>query len=151
MAGIYAWYVANSAATFDESPRSAAAWAALAARQADLGLPFLVAESAGEIAGYAYAGPWRGRTGYRYTVEDSIFVAADRTGQGIGRQLLSQLISACGQAGLRQMIAVVAATEDRSSVLLHEALGFVQAGRLHEVGFKHGRWIDTIMLQRGLG
>jgi len=138
-------------ATFDETPRLAEAWAALADRQADLGLPFLVAESAGQVTGYAYAGPWRGRPGYRYSVEDSIFVAADRTGQGTGRQLLSQLISACGHAGMRQMIAVIAVADDRSSVRLHEALGFAQAGRLHAVGYKHGQWIDTIMLQRALG
>jgi L-amino acid N-acyltransferase YncA len=143
--------VANSVATFDETPRPADAWTALASRQADLGLPFLVAESAGQIAGYAYAAPWRSRAGYRYSVEDSIFVAPDCTGQGTGRTLLSQLITRCERAGQRQMIAVIAATPDESSVRLHAALGFAMAGRLHAVGYKHGQWIDTILMQRPLG
>jgi L-amino acid N-acyltransferase YncA len=138
-------------ATFDETPRSADAWAALASRQADLGLPFLVAESAGQIAGYAYAGPWRSRAGYRYSVEDSIFVAPDQIGQGTGTSLLSQLITRCEQAGLHQMVAVIAATPDESSVRLHAALGFAMAGRLRAVGYKNGQWIDTILMQRALG
>jgi L-amino acid N-acyltransferase YncA len=151
VASIYAWYVANSVATFDETPRSAEAWTALLDRQADLGLPFVVAQTAGRIAGYGYAGPWRSRAGYRYTVEDSIFVAPDLTGQGAGRSMLSQLVAACEQAGMRQMVAVIAATQDPSSVLLHEALGFGHAGRLYAVGFKNGQWIDTILMQRALG
>jgi L-amino acid N-acyltransferase YncA len=143
--------VANTVATFDETPRSAAAWTALASRQADRGLPFLVAESADQIAGYAYAGPWRSRAGYRHSVEDSIFVAPDQTGQGTGKRLLSQLIAGCEQAGQRQMIAVIAATPDESSVRLHMALGFGVAGRLRDVGYKQGQWIDTILMQRALG
>jgi phosphinothricin acetyltransferase len=138
-------------ATFDETPRPADAWTALASQQADLGLPFLVAESAGQIAGYAYARPWRSRAGYRYSVEDSIFVAPDQTGQGIGRGLLGRLITGCQQAGQRQMIAVIAATPDDSSVRLHAAHGFAMAGRLRAVGYKHGQWIDTILMQRAIG
>lgn len=147
---IFNWYVANSVATFEESPRALAEWTRLTDELSALELPFLVADDDGEVAGYAYAGPWRRKPAYQATVEDSVFIAPGRTGQGIGRLLLTELLSACTAAGLRQVIAVIADAEADASIRLHEASGFRFAGRLTKVGFKHGRWIDTLLMQRTL-
>ena len=148
---IFAWYAVNSVATFEEAGRSQADWEALAAELDGLGVPFLVAEAGGAIAGYAYAGPWRRKPAYRATVEDSVFIAPDHTGHGIGRLLLTELISACASARVRQVIAVIADSGAEASVRLHEKCGFAHAGRLVDVGFKHGRWIDTVLMQRSIG
>jgi L-amino acid N-acyltransferase YncA len=148
VSGIFAWYVEHSVATFEESPREVSEWSALLARLDELELPFLVAEADGVIGGYAYASPWRGKPAYRHTVEDSVFVAHDRVGQGMGRLLLGDLLDRCAKSGVRQMIAVIAETGQPNSVALHETFGFTVAGRLKEVGYKHGRWIDTLMMQR---
>ncbi len=115
-----------------------------------LGLPFLVAEADGGIAGYAYASPWRQKPAYRYTVEDSVFVAHDLTGKGTGRLLLGGLLSACSASGARQVIAVIADSDDPASTALHTAFGFAEAGRLEHVGYKQRRWIDTLLMQRSL-
>ena len=115
-----------------------------------LELPFLVAEADGEIAGYAYASPWRQKPAYRYTVEDSVFVAHDLTGRGTGRLLLGGLLSSCSASGARQVIAVIADGDDPASAALHAAFGFAEAGRLEHVGYKHGQWIDTLLMQRSL-
>jgi L-amino acid N-acyltransferase YncA len=147
---IFAWYAINSVATFAEDRRSDREWQDLRAVLADRNLPFLVAESDGVIAGYAYAAPWRSRPAYRHSVEDSVFVATGRTGQGIGRALLTGLLAGSAAAGARQMIAVIADTGDDASARLHAACGFRQAGRLSAVGYKHGRWIDTLLMQRSL-
>jgi L-amino acid N-acyltransferase YncA len=147
---IFAWYAINSVATFAEGPRSDREWQDLRAILADRGLPFLVAESDGAIAGYAYASPWRSRPAYRHSVEDSVFVAPGRTGQGVGRALLTHLLAASAAAGARQMIAVIADTGDDASERLHARCGFRQAGHLSAVGYKHGRWIDTLLMQRSL-
>lgn len=115
------------------------------------GLPYVVAESDGVIVGYAYAGPYRLRPAYRFTVEDSIYVRAGREGQGIGRLLLDALIRACENTGARQMIAVIGDAANVSSVRLHEAAGFARAGLLTSVGWKFGRWLDVVLMQRILG
>ena len=155
-------------ATFEKAPRSAAAWSTLAADLAGLGLPFLVAEAeaggaipdgalpggalpGGSIAGYAYAGPWRNKPAYRATVEDSIFIAPAQTGRGIGKLLLTGLITACAGAGVRQMVAVIADSGATASIALHESCGFTRAGRLVDVGYKHGQWISTVLMQRAVG
>ncbi|HSR84934.1 MAG TPA: GNAT family N-acetyltransferase [Streptosporangiaceae bacterium] len=155
-------------ATFEQAPRSAAAWSRLAADLAGLGLPFLVAEAeadgaipggaipggaipGGAIAGYAYAGPWRNKPAYRATVEDSIFIAPAQTGRGIGKLLLTDLITACAGAGARQMVAVMADSGATASIALHESCGFTRAGRLVDVGYKHGQWISTVFMQRAVG
>jgi L-amino acid N-acyltransferase YncA len=151
VAGIFGWYAVNSLATFEEAPRPRSEWARHAGELAERGLPFLVAETGGEIAGYAYAGPWRRKPAYRLTVEDSVFVAPGRTGSGTGRSLLTALLAHCAEAGLRQVIAVIADTGEPASVGLHLACGFTHAGRLTGVGFKQGRWIDTLLMQRTLG
>ncbi len=146
--GIFAHYVTTSAATFEETPPAAADWQHKLAGLRELGLPFLVAEAGGEVAGYAYASQWRPKPAYRHTVEDSVYLAPGWTGKGLGRLLLTALLAQCAQAGARQMIAVIADTGAGASVALHRACGFTDAGRLTAVGFKHGRWLDTILMQR---
>jgi L-amino acid N-acyltransferase YncA len=150
VAEIFAWYVRHTLTTFEEAPRSAGEWDEVRVFLNDLGLPFLVAESDGGIAGYTYASPWRRKPGYRHTVEDSVFVAHGLTGRGIGRLLLGGLLSACASSGARQMIAVIADTGDQASAALHRAFGFIDAGRLRQVGYKQDRWIDTLLMQRSL-
>ena len=151
VADIFAHYVWNTAATFEEIPPTVADWHRRLDDLAGLGLPFLVARAGGEVAGYAYAGPWRRKPAYRHTVEDSVYLAADRTGQGLGRALLGPLLTRCADAGVRQVVAVIADAGADASVALHRSLGFVDAGRLTAVGRKHGRWIDTVLMQRDLG
>ncbi len=150
VADIFAHYVWNTAATFEETPPTVADWRRRLDDLAGLGLPFLVARTGGEVAGYAYASPWRRKPAYRHTVEDSVYLAADRTGQGLGRALLGPLLTRCADAGLRQVIAVIADAGADASVALHRSFGFVGAGRLTAVGHKHGAWIDTVLMQRDL-
>jgi L-amino acid N-acyltransferase YncA len=147
---IFGWYAVNSMATFEETPRSDGAWDELRVATASRELPFLVAEADGAVCGYAYAAPWRGKPAYRHTVEDSVFIAPGLTGHGIGRKLLTELLTAAAAAGARQMIAVIADTGDAASTGLHAACGFAPAGRLRSVGYKHGQWIDTLLMQREL-
>ncbi|MGA8002962.1 MAG: N-acetyltransferase family protein [Pseudolabrys sp.] len=114
--------------------------------------PYLTAEVAGVVCGYAYAGPYRARPAYRWTVEDSVYIASDMHGRGIGRALLKALIETSEARGFRQMIAVIGdSTKQASSVGLHAALGFQHVGILLDVGFKHGRWLDSVLMQRALG
>jgi len=150
IAGIFARYVVESVATFEEVPPTVAHWRQRLDDLASRPLPFLVAEVGGEVAGYAYASPWRPKPAYRYTVENTVYVAPEWTGIGLGRLLLDELLAQCAQVGVRQMIAVVADTGDPTSAALHYACGFVEAGRLRAVGRKHDRWIDTLLLQRDL-
>ncbi|UED83836.1 GNAT family N-acetyltransferase [Streptomyces profundus] len=158
VAEIYAHYVAHTVATFDEQPPALDAWRIRLADAGERGLPFLVAETvaetageiAGEIAGYAYAGPWRPKPAYRHTVEDSVYLAPGRTGNGLGGLLLAALITGATEAGARQMVAVIADGGGRTSVGLHRRLGFAEVGRLVGVGHKHGRWVDTLLMQRPL-
>ncbi len=150
VAGIFAWYIQHTVTTFEEIPRPVQKWDELRILLDDLGLPFLVAEVDGRIAGYTYASPWRSKPAYRHTIEDSVFVAHDLTGQGIGRLLLGKLLSSCSDVGMRQVIAVIADTGDEASTGLHRTFGFADAGRLKQVGYKQGRWIDTLLMQRSL-
>jgi len=148
---IYAHHVRYGLATFEEEPPDVAE---LARRRAELlarGLPHLVAELDGAVAGYAYAGPYRPRPAYRHTVEDSVYLAPEHIGRGVGRALLAQLIFACTAAGYRQMIAVIGDSANAPSIGLHAALGFREVGLLRAVGFKLGRWVDTVLMQRALG
>ena len=117
----------------------------------EAGLPYLVAEdSDGRIVGYAYAGTYRPRPAYGSTVENSVYVAAEARGRGIGRALLSELIDRCRDAGKREMIAIIGDSANYGSIALHRALGFDDAGVLRDVGRKHGRWLDTVLMQRAL-
>jgi len=150
VAGIFAHYVTGSLVTFEETPPALADWRRRLDDLAGLGLPFLVARTGGQVAGYAYASPWRPKPAYRHTVEDSVYLAADRTGRGLGRALLGPLLTRCADAGVRQVVAVIADAGSEASVALHRSFGFVDAGRLTAVGHKHGAWIDTVLMQRDL-
>lgn len=150
VAAIFGHYVTTSVATFEQVPPAATHWQGVHAELSSRGLPFLVAAAGGEVVGYAYAAPWRAKPAYRGTVEDSVYVAPGRTGRGVGRQLLTALLDESRKAGVEQVIAVIADTGDPASTALHQSCGFVAAGRLRQVGRKHGRVLDTLLLQRQL-
>lgn len=148
---IYAHHVLHGLASFEEEPPD---MEELGRRRADVlgrGMPHLVAERDGLVLGFAYAGPYRLRRAYRFTVEDSIYVAEDCRGMGVGRTLLSVLIERTTAAGCRQMIAVIGDSGNAASIGVHASLGFTQAGLLRSVGFKFGRWVDCVLMQRPLG
>lgn len=147
IAEIYAHYVAASVATFELDAPDRTEWARRFGAITDAGLPFLVTERDGQLAGYAYCAPWKTRPAYRATVEDSVYVAPWAVGRGCGTELITALLEACRNAGLREVIAVIADAGDPASVALHHRFGFVDAGRLTRVGYKHERWIDTLLLQ----
>jgi L-amino acid N-acyltransferase YncA len=115
------------------------------------GLPYVVAEDAGRVVGYSHAGTYRPRPGYRFTVENSVYVAPDRQGQRIGGALLPPLIERCEQAGCRLMVAVIGDSANLASIRLHERCGFRHAGLLPAIGWKHGRWLDSVLMVRPLG
>ena len=148
---IYAHHVRHSVASFEETPPDVDELRARRDAVLRHGLPYLVAEYDGRIAGYAYATPYRTRSAYRHTIEDSIYIDDAQRGRGIGRALLAALIAGCETGPWREMIAVIADGGTGGSTSLHRALGFEPAGLLKAVGFKHGRWIDTALLQRPLG
>ena len=147
---IYAHHVLHGAASFEEEPPPLAE---MQRRRADVigrGLPYLVAEIDGRVAGYSYASPYRARPAYRYTLENSVYVDPARPRAGIGRALLAGLIARCGAGEWQQMIAVIGDSANAPSIGLHAALGFRRVGTLHAVGFKFGRWIDSVLMQRAL-
>ncbi|AWK85585.1 GNAT family N-acetyltransferase [Azospirillum thermophilum] len=148
---IYAHHVLTGLASFEETPPDRAE---LVRRREDVlarGLPYLVAELDGRVVGFAYAGPYRLRSAYRFAVEDSIYVDPALVGQGVGRALLTALIDRTTAAGFRQMIAVIGDSANSGSIALHGRCGFRQVGVLQAVGFKFGRWVDSILMQRPLG
>ncbi len=148
---IYAHWVLYGTGTFEEKPPPIEEMAARRQRTLDEGLPFLVAEVDGAVVGYAYAAVYRGRSAYRFTVEDSIYIHPDHLRAGAGRALLQALIDACEQAGKRQMVACIGDNANEPSIRLHEHFGFRPAGVLRSVGFKFGLWLDTVRMQRQLG
>lgn len=149
IAAIYAWHVANGTATFDTEAPDGGAWAEKLADFAVRGFPFLVAERGEGVIAFAYAARFRDRAAYAHTCEDSIYVAHDARGRGIGYGLLRALIAAAQGAGFEQMIAVIGGGEP-ASVALHGKCGFVHAGRMRNVGKKFGRLLDTVYMQRDL-
>ena len=151
IAAIYAHHVLHGLATFELVPPDAAEMRRRRAHVLALGLPYLVAEIDGRIAGYAYAAPYRERPAYRYTLEDSIYIDREMVGRGAGRALLDALIAACARAGYRQLVAVIGDSANQASIGVHAACGFKYAGRLTSVGFKFGRWVDGVFMQRELG
>ena len=151
VAGIYRGYVLDGLASFETDPPSAGEMDLRRQGIQQGGLPYYVAELDGVVAGYAYAGRYRARAAYRYTVEDSIYVSPDWGGRGIGFALLSALIERCTTLGYRQMLAVIGDSANDASVRLHEKAGFRKVGLLPSVGFKLGRWIDAVLMQRSLG
>ncbi len=148
---IYAHHVTHGLGTFEETPPGAEEMAARRLAIVERGLPHLVAEADGRILGYAYAGPYRPRPAYRYTVEDSVYVAPEAVRHGVGRALLTALIEFCEAGPWRQMVAVIGDRGNTASIALHAALGFHEAGHLRAVGFKLGRWVDVVIMQRALG
>jgi phosphinothricin acetyltransferase len=148
---IYAHHVLHGLASFEEAPPQSEEIGRRRAAILAQGLPYLVAEREERVVGYCYAGPFRPRIGYRFTLEDSIYIDAAEVGRGIGRRLLQPLIAQCTELGYRQMVAVIGGRETVASIRLHEALGFTHMGVLEAVGFKFGRWVDTVLMQRALG
>ena len=151
LVAIYADAVLNGCASFEIDPPDETEMAARLARIVGGGLPWLVAEVDGRVAGYAYAGPYRPRPAYRHTLENSVYVDPADKGLGLGRRLLEALIEATTALGCRQMIAVIGDSANAASIGLHTALGFAPAGVLRSVGWKHGRWLDSVLMQRALG
>ena len=148
---LYVHYVLHSLATFEETPPTFDDILARRRASVDLGLPYLVAEVGGAIAGFAYAGLYRSRPAYRYAIEDSVYVADGQTRRGIGSALLGELIARCERGPWRQILAVVGDSTNAGSIALHRRFGFELVGTLRSVGLKHGQWVDTPILQRGLG
>jgi L-amino acid N-acyltransferase YncA len=151
IAGIYAHAVRFGTASFELEPPDEAEMAQRQRAIVDAGYPYLVAEIDGAVLGYAYAGPYRARPAYRRSVENSIYVAPEAQRRGIGRALLDALIAEAERRGFRQMIAVIGDSAQLASIELHRAAGFRLIGTLEAVGFKHGRWLDTVLMQRTLG
>ena len=149
IAAIYAHHVLHGTASYDMEPPSETDTLAKIRRISGASWPFLVAEVDGNLAGYAYATQLRDRAGYRYTAEDSIYIHPDLTARGIGKALLGELLRQSAARGFRTMIAVVGGA-DPASMALHASLGFATVGRLKSVGFKFGRWLDTVYMQRDL-
>lgn len=151
IAAIYAHHVRHGDASFEIDPPSTEEMRRRYTGIAAKGLPYLVADDAAAVCGYAYAGPYRPRAAYRDTVENSVYLRPDFVGRGIGAMLLGALIAECEALGLRQMVAVVGDSANGASIRLHERLGFRHVGVLRAVGHKHGRWLDSVLLQRALG
>ena len=150
LAAIYGDAVLHGYGTFEEVAPTAADMDGRRRAVQDQGLPYLVAELDGQVLGFAYAAPFRPRAAYRYTLEDSVYVAPDAKGKGVGRAVLSAVIAACEKLGVRQLMAVIGDSENAGSIGLHRALGFEQTGVGHSVGFKHGRWVDIVHMQKPL-
>ncbi|VCU71511.1 N-acyltransferase YncA [Pigmentiphaga humi] len=148
---IYAFHVLHGIASFEEAPPSAEDMRARRQAVLALGLPYLVAEQAGSILGYSYAGPYRARPAYRHTIENSVYVRDGAGGRGIGMALLQALLARCHAGPWRQMIAVIGDSDNAGSISLHRKAGFAHVGVMRSVGFKHGRWVDTVIMQLPLG
>ena len=148
---IYAHHVLHGLASFEVEPPSLAEMRARFEAITAGGHPYLVAVDGEAVLGYAYASAYRTRPGYRYTVEDSVYVSPGLVGRGIGRQLLARLVDECARRGYRQMLAVIGDSANAASIELHRACGFAHSGTLRSVGFKFGRWVDSVLMQRGLG
>jgi phosphinothricin acetyltransferase len=151
IAAIYAHHVRFGTASFETEPPSVEDTMRRRAAIVDTGHPYLVADMSGEVLGYAYAGTYRPRAAYRNTVENSIYLHPDRVGRGIGKRLLPALIAACEAGGYRQMVAVVGDSSNQASIRLHQRCGFRLVGTLESVGYKLGRWLDSVFLQLTLG
>ena len=148
---IYAHHVTHGSGSFEHEPPSLQDMTQRHANVSELGLPWLVASLDNDVLGFAYAGQFRPRPGFRYLVEDSVYIGADHMGHGLGVALLAELIRCCEQAGKRQMLAVIGDSANAGSIALHARLGFSHTGLLKASGWKHGRWLDTVLMQRPLG
>lgn len=148
---VYAWNVEHGSGTFELDPPPLAE---MTRRREDVlgkGLPWLVAERAGTVLGYAYANHFRPRPAYRFALEDSVYLAPDVRGQGLGRLLLAELLARCEALGARQMFAVIGDSDNAASIAVHRSLGFAGVGVMRSAGWKFERWLDVVIMQRGLG
>ncbi len=148
---IYAEHVLGGLASFEDVPPDVAEMARRRAAVLELRLPYRVAEYEGTVKGFAYAGPYRHRPAYRYSLENSVYVAPDALRLGLGRLLLEDLIERCTALGYRQMVAIIGDSANEASITLHARLGFETMGVLKSVGFKFDRWVDSVIMQRPLG
>lgn len=148
---IYAHHVMTGLASFEEIAPDLAEMTRRFTALVEAGFPYLVAELDGRVVGYSYCGPYRPRPAYRYSVENSVYLAPSSAGRGIGRLLLSALIERATALGKRQMVAVIGDSANHASIGLHQALGFRRVGVIEGAGFKHGRWVDSVLMQRALG
>jgi L-amino acid N-acyltransferase YncA len=151
IAAIYGYHVLHGFASFEEVPPDSDELASRRRDILDRGLPYLVAERSGRVLGYCYASPYRLRSAYRFTVEDSIYIDQAEVGRGLGRALLATALDRCAELGYRQMIAVIGGSDTWPSIRLHAALGFTRVGVLPALGFKFGNWVDIVLMQRALG
>ena len=148
---IYAYQVLHGLASFEEEAPPLAEMRRRFEDVTGCGLPYLVAEDNGEVQGYGYCALYRARSAYRFTLEDSIYVKHGQQGKGIGRALLAELIVRCEALNYRQIIAVIGDSANAASIAVHASLGFVRAGNLRSTGYKFGRWVDSVLMQRPLG
>jgi L-amino acid N-acyltransferase YncA len=151
IAAIYGYHVLHGLASFEEIPPEPGEIARRRLDVLSLGLPYLVAERSNHVLGYCYAAPYRSRSAYRFTLEDSIYVDPSEVGRGLGRTLLTRLLDGCTELGYRQMVAVIGGSDTWPSLRLHARLGFTRIGVLPAVGFKFGHWVDIVLMQRALG
>jgi phosphinothricin acetyltransferase len=148
---IYSHHVLHGTGTFETTPPSADD---MATRRADVlakGLPYLVLEEAGQIAGFAYCNWFKPRPAYRFSAEDSVYLAADSSGKGWGRLLLAELAAQAERVGVRKLIAVIGDSANAGSIGVHQSLGFTHVGVLRACGWKFGRWLDVVMMEKALG
>jgi len=148
---IYAHHVLNGLASFEEVPPTVEEVGRRYDEVRGRGLPWLVAELDGKVAGYGYCSLYRSRSAYRYSLEDSVYVRPDMQGKGLGGRILTELIARCEGLGYRQIIAVIGDSANAASISLHARLGFLRVGTLRSSGFKFGRWVDSVLMQRPLG
>ena len=148
---IYAYHVRHGLASFEVEPPGEEEIRKRFDTIREGGFPYLVATDEGRVVGYAHASPYRARPGYRHTLEDSVYIDAASAGRGIGRRLLDALVAACEPTGCRQLVAVIGDSANRASIALHRVCGFEMVGTFRSIGFKHGRWVDSVLMQRAIG
>jgi L-amino acid N-acyltransferase YncA len=147
---IYAHHVLKGLASFEEEPPSLEEIRRRHAEVTRAGFPYLAADFGGALAGYGYCSLYRTRSAYRFALEDSVYVRADVVGKGVGRRILEELVARCEKLGARQLVAVIGDSANTASIGLHASCGFLRVGTLRSVGFKHGRWVDSVFMQRPL-
>ena len=147
---IYGHHVLHGTGTFEEDPPTVADMEGRMDAVLGRGLPYLVAEVDGRVAGFAYAAPFRLRAAYRYTAEDSVYIAPDEVGRGIGRRLVTEVAGVCQRLGLHQLLAVIGDSANSASIGVHRACGFDMIGTMPGLGFKHGGWRDVVLMQKAL-
>jgi L-amino acid N-acyltransferase YncA len=151
MQEIYAHHVLHGLASFEEEPPPVAEMRRRYDEVCGRGLPWLAADFGGVVVGYGYCAPYRTRSAYRYAIEDSVYVRHGSEGRGVGSAILEELIRRVSELGYRQLIAVIGDSSHAPSINLHARFGFLRVGTLRSVGFKFGRWVDTVIMQRPLG